>query len=134
MIWRQRVDVGVLENVEPFGIGLHQAVFDAVVDHLDEVSSADGAGVDVALLDPGIAALAAFGARDVAGTRRQRLEDGIEPGDDLLGAADHHAIAALDAPDAARSADVEIMDAAHLQCLATADVVLPEGVAAIDDD
>ena len=30
------------EDVEAFGIGLHQAVFDAVVDHLDEMPGADG--------------------------------------------------------------------------------------------
>ena len=72
--------------------------------------------------------------RDVAGARRQRLEDRIEPVDHGLVAADHHAIAALDAPDAAGGADIEIMDAARLQRLAAADVVLPEGVAAVDDD
>ena len=73
-------------------------------------------------------------ARDVAVARRQRLEDRIEPVDHGLVAADHHAIAALDAPDAAGGADVEIMDAALFQFLAAADVVLPEGVAAVDDD
>ena len=74
------------------------------------------------------------GARNVADARRQRREDRIEPVDHGLVAADHHAIAALDAPDAAAGADVDVMDAALLQRLAAADVVLPERVAAIDDD
>src|SRR5581483_6986638 len=122
MIGRQRVDIGILQDVETFGIGLHQAIFDAVVDHLDEVSGADRAGMDVALLDSGVAAFAMLRARYVAGAGRKRLEDRIEPVDDGLLAADHHAIAALDAPDAARGADVEIMDATRLQRLAAADV------------
>ena len=74
------------------------------------------------------------GARDIADAGRQRREDRIEPVDHRLVAADHHAIAALDAPDAAGGADVDIVDAARLQRLAAADVVLPEGVAAVDDD
>src|SRR5262249_41952845 len=61
-------------------------------------------------------------------------EDRIEPVDDGLVAADHHAIAALDAPDAAGGADIEIMDSALPELPAAADVVLPKGVAAIDDD
>src|SRR5205085_9416030 len=104
--------------------------FDAVVDHLDEMSGAAGAGVDVALFDARIAAVAAAGARDVADPRRQRLEDRIEPVDHGFFAADHHAIAALDAPDAAAGADVEIMQPLFLQGLTAADVVLPECVAA----
>src|ERR1700759_979935 len=125
MIRRQRVDIGVLEDVEAFGIGLHQAIFDAVVDHLDEMPGADGAGMDVALLDAGIAALTSVGARDVADARRKTCEDRIEPVDDGLVAADHHAIAALDAPDAAGGADIDIVDAALLELLATPAVVLP---------
>ena len=73
MLRRQRVDIGVLQDVEAFGIGLHQAVFDAVVDHLDEVAGADRAGMDVALLDARIAPFAAGRARNVADARRQRL-------------------------------------------------------------
>ena len=54
--------------------------------------------------------------------------------DRLLVAADHHAIAALEAPDAARRADIDIVDALLGQRLGAADVVLVEGVAAVDDD
>ena len=51
--------VGVAQDVEALGIGLHQAVFDAVVHHLDEMAGAAGAGVQVAFLDAGVASLAA---------------------------------------------------------------------------
>src|SRR5450432_3540250 len=134
MMRRQRLDIGILQDVETLGIGLHQAIFNAVMDHLDEMPGADGAWMDVTLLDAGVAALAARRARDVADPRRQTGEDRIEPVDHRLVAADHHAIAALDAPDAARGADIDIVDAAFLQRRAAADVVLPEAVAAVDDD
>src|SRR5438128_2216407 len=134
MFRRQRLDIGVLEDIKTLGIGLHQAVLDAVMDHLDEMPGAAGAGMDIALLDPDIAAVAAAGAQNVADPRRQRLEDRIEPVDHGLVAADHHAIPALDAPDAAAGADVHVVQPALPERLAAADVVLPERVAAVDDD
>src|ERR1700722_897309 len=117
MLRRQRIDIGVLQNIETLGIGLHQAIFDAVVNHLDEVSGADRPGVNVALLDPAIAALASRGAWDIADARRQRREDRIKAIHPRLVAADHHAVATLDAPDAAGGADVDIMDATLFQDL-----------------
>src|ERR1700753_2902372 len=101
MLRRQRIALGILQDIETLVIGLHQAIFDAVVNHLDEVSGADRPGMNVALLDPAITALASSGARDVADARRQRCEDRIEALDHRLVTADHHAVAALDAPDAA---------------------------------
>ena len=134
LVLGQLVAVLVPQDVEALGIGLHQAVFDAVVDHLDEMAGAGRAGMDIALLGARIAALAARRARDVAEPGRQRVEDRIEPVDRLLVAADHHAVAALEPPDAARGADVDIVDALLAQRLGAADVVLVEGVAAVDDD
>src|ERR1044072_4278564 len=134
MLLRKRVDIGVLQYVKTFGVGLHQSVFDAVVHHLDEVTRAHGTCVNIALLDPRIAALAPAGARNIADPGRQRGKDRIEPVDHGLVAADHHAITALDAPDAAAGADVDIVDALFVERLAAADVVLPERVAAVDDD
>src|SRR5258707_7920917 len=64
MFRREPRDTGVLEDVESLRIGLHQAVFDAVVDHLDEVAGTDGTGVDIALLDARIASLPPAGARN----------------------------------------------------------------------
>src|SRR6202165_5442571 len=101
MLCGQGVDIGILQDVKTFGIGLHQAIFDAVMNHLDEVPGADRAGVNVALLDPDIASLAAASAWNLAKARRQCREDRIEPIHPRLVAADHHAIAAVDTPDAA---------------------------------
>ncbi len=44
-----QADVGVLEDVEAFGVGRHQAVLDAVVDHFHEVAAAVAAAVQIAL-------------------------------------------------------------------------------------
>ena len=55
-------------------------------------------------------------------------------GDDRLIAADHQAITTVETPDAARGADIDIVDAFLAQGLGTADVVLVEAVAAVDDD
>jgi hypothetical protein len=61
------------------------------------------------------------------------LKIGVEPIDHRLVAADHHAVTAVDAPDTAGGADIQIVDAALLQRLAAAHVVLPERIAAVDD-
>src|SRR5262249_30658784 len=89
--------------------------------------------MDIAELGARIAPAAALGARYAAEPRRQRAEDRVERVDHLLRAADHHAIAALDPPDAAARADIEIVDAFFRKSLGAADIVLPEAIADIDD-
>ena len=135
LVFFEFVRVLALEDVETFGIGLHQTVFDAVVDHLDEVARTDRAGMDVAALGAGIGdLLAARRARDVAGARRQDIEDGIDGVDGFLVAAHHHAVTALEAPDAAGCPDVDVVDAFRLQLFGASYVVLVEAVATVDDD
>ena len=107
-----RSRVGVAQDVEAFGVGLHQAVLDAVVDHLDEVAGAArarSAGSPARRADRGPSRPGVRGMSPRA--RRQRLEDRIEVLDDVLVAADHQAVAALEAPDAAAGAGVDVVDA-----------------------
>jgi hypothetical protein len=73
-------------------------------------------------------------AGDIAEPRRQRREDRIEMVDGFVWAADHHAIAAFDAPDAAGGAAVDIANAPLGQFFGAADVVLVEAITAVDDD
>src|SRR4051794_14154314 len=108
----------VLHDVEAFGKGLHHAVLDAVVDHLDEVSGAGGPGVKVTLLDAMDVAAWLWRTRDVAEPGRQRGEDGIEARNRFLVAADHEAIATVQPPDAAAGPDIKVMDALGFQLLA----------------
>ena len=92
MLRRQFCAVGVLEDVEPFGEGLHHPVLYAIMDHLGEVASAVRPGMDIALLRPGIAAAAGRGGCGVA-ARDQGTEDRVQPLHHRRLAADHQAIA-----------------------------------------
>src|SRR6202000_2947814 len=103
---------------EALGIGLHYAVLDAVVDHLDEVSGTRRTHA------------APSGVR----RRRERLEDRAQAFDDILVAADHHAVTLGDAPDAARRADIEKLKAFRLQGVVTLLRVFVIRVAAVDKD
>src|SRR5262249_24615647 len=58
--------VCVLQNIEAFGKGLHQAIFDSVVDHLDEMSGAVRAAMEVAVFGSRIAAVPPGGTWAVA--------------------------------------------------------------------
>src|SRR6185437_13270892 len=134
LVLRQVLRVLVAQDVEAFRVGLHQSVFDAVVHHLDEMPGARWPGVNVAALGAGGGLLAAGGARNIAQAGSERGEDRIEMIDGLLWTANHQAVAALDAPDAAGRAAIDVANALLRQFLGPANVVLVKGIAAIDDD
>jgi hypothetical protein len=54
--------------------------------------------------------------------------------DHVVLAADHHAVAALQAPHAAADTDVDVMQLLGRELLRAAQVVVIVGVAAVDDD
>ena len=54
--------------------------------------------------------------------------------DDVVLAADHLAVAALESPDAAAGADVHVVNAFRAEFLGAADVVVVIGIAAVDED
>ena len=78
--------------------------------------------------------VAARRASDVAASGRQRLEDRVQALHGRLFAADHHAIAALQAPHAAAGADIYIMNSLGREFLAAADIVNVIRISAIDND
>src|SRR6266511_4764212 len=83
------LELGGVHDLEPLGEGLHHPVLAPVVDHLHAVPGARGADVRVAtLLSEGL----------------QRRLDALER---LVLSADHHAVAAFQAPDTARDACIE---------------------------
>ena len=115
LVLGQVARVLVTQDVEAFGVGLHQSVLDAVVHHLDEVPGAGRTGVNVAALGARIAFRAPGCARDIAEPGSERREDRIEVIDRLFRTADHHAIAALDAPDTAGRAAIDVANALRRQ-------------------
>ena len=99
--------VGVLQDVEAFGVRGHQAVLDAVVDHLHEVAGAVSAAMQIAVRR----SAAGRADRRHARAGRERGEDRLEARDGVAFAADHQAVAALEAEHAAAGADIDVVDA-----------------------
>ena len=125
-------DVGVLDDRQALGDGRHHPVLDPVVDHLHKVSRTIRAAVQVALLSR--SAGCATGRRlGVASTGRDGRPDGIEALDDGVLPADHQAVAAVQTPDTAGRADVDVVDPARSQLRGSREIVAVVGVAAVDD-
>ena len=108
------------------------------MDHLGEVTGAGGAGVQVALLCRTARLGLAFAAGstiDRTNAGRQGLEDRVDVLHDVIGSADHHAIAAVDAPNSTAGADVDEVDSLLLELAGAADIVALEvRIATVDDD
>src|SRR5215469_15490332 len=103
-------------RVEPFGVGLHQAVLDTVVNHLQVVTGTMPA-------DVGIAAFRGEGKED-------RLEAFVH----LRLAAYHEAVAVLETPDTAARADVDVVNAAGFELGRAARIIVEVAIAAIDQN
>ena len=120
------------EDVETFGVGGHDAVLDAVVNHFDEVSSAAAATVQIALLGAAGGTVSARRSRRGVDARCERPEDRLEPPDDDFLTADHQAVALVHAPDAATGTDIQVVNAGWTKPFGAAHVVAIVGVTAID--
>src|SRR5262249_26903128 len=127
-------DVGILENSHALGIGGHHAVLDSVVYHFYKMATAVWAAVQVALFGGAAEFFSAGGAWDVAGAGRECFEDGIESLHDVVFAADHHAVTAIETPNAAAGADVDVVDTLKSQVLGSANVIDVIRITAIDQD
>ena len=89
--------------------------------------------MDVAFLGGAAKFFAAGSARDVAFAGSERFENRIEALHGFVGTADHHAIAAVDSPDAAAGADIDVVNAFGLELIGAAHIVFVVGVATVDD-
>src|SRR5438046_10581349 len=93
-------DIGVAQNAHSLRVSGHDAVLDAIVDHLDEVPGAVSPAMQVTELGGAADILAPGRARDVSRTRGERREDGIKMPHGRLRLATRHAVPALQAPPA----------------------------------
>src|SRR5260370_35060487 len=100
---------------KPIGISRSYGGPDAVVNHLAEMPGAVEAAMQVALLGRSAGLFASGRAGDISDARRQGGEDRAEMLHRPELAAEHHAIAALQAPDTAADAYVHIVHALGLQ-------------------
>jgi hypothetical protein len=119
------------DDRQPFPDRGHHPVLHPVVDHLYEVAGTAGTAMQVPL-----------GGAPVAGPARRRLraapaggdalEDRVEPGDRLLLAADHEAVATLQAPHPAGGTAVHVVDLVRGELPGAGDVVAVVRVPAVD--
>src|SRR5271156_1044102 len=110
-------DIGVAQDVHPFGIGGHDSVFHSVVNHLHEMAGAVGAAMQVAILGGAVLDFfATRGALDglVIAARGERRENRIEMLHYAILAADHLTVAALEPEDAAAGPRINIVDSFRL--------------------
>ena len=126
--------VGVVEDVQALGVGGHDAVLDPVVDHLHEVARRRSARSAGSRARRATGSPSRPGVRSAASTPgASEAKIGSSRSHRLVGPADHQAVAAVEAEDAAAGAAVDEVDALLAQLLGPADVVAVVGVAAVDD-
>src|SRR5262249_51191363 len=128
-------DVGGLQDAQAFGVGGHDAVLDPVMNHLDEVTGAIGAAMQITLLRGTANFLAPRRARYlVAYAGSQPGEDWIEMLDHCILTTNHHAVTTLQAPTPAACAHIDVMDSLGRKLLGAPDVIYVIGIAAVDEN
>src|SRR5215467_12291920 len=127
-------DIGVPENSQSFGIGGHDAVLDAVVHHLDEVTGAVRPTMQITMLGGSSDLLSTRCARNVPGAGRERRKNGIEMLHHVLLTSDHHAVASFQSPDTSAGAYVHVMNFLRGKLLRATDVVYVIGIATVDEN
>src|SRR5208283_2796880 len=127
-------DVGGAQNRQPLRIRRHNSVLHSVVYHLDEVAGAVWSAVQVALLSRTFGLVPTYRSRNVAHPGSERGENWIEPLDDLVLSANHHAVPSLQTPDTSTGAHIHIVDFLGSELLCSPDIVDVVGVAPVDED
>src|SRR5262249_13531738 len=130
-LFRKFFGIRVKKDVETFGVGLHQPVFDPVVNHLDEMTGACWTAVEVTLLRGCVRQ--AGRARDTAAAGRECAKDRLQVIERRFVATDHEAIASFCAPDATAGPSVQIMDATYGEKSGPANVVFVVRIATVND-
>src|SRR5450631_3368550 len=102
------------QNVQSFGVGSHQSVFNPVMNHFDEMAGAGRPAMEITLLDRATNLFPSRGARDIAASRSKRLKDWVEVQYSIPLTSDHQTITALNAPHAAARPHVDIANALGL--------------------
>src|SRR5712692_3207228 len=133
-VLRQILRIRVGQDVEALCVGLHQAIFDAVVNHLDEMPGTGRTAMEVTFVRSALLLLAPGRAGNLAASWCKGPEDGLEMSESLFFSPDHQAVASLRSPDAAARTHVQVLDASPFQGVSAAHIIFIVGVAAVDND
>ena len=121
----------MLDDAQPFGDRRHHSVLDAVVDHLHEMARPVRSAVQVTIRRGAVGARPVRRRLRASLARGDRLEQRVEPSDDLGLPADHQAVTAIESPHTAARSAVEVVDLPLCQRLGPDDVVAVVGVPAV---
>src|ERR1700685_2547818 len=102
--------VGRTENPQPLVVGSHYSVLNSVVHHLHKMAGSIWPTMQISLFRRANSFFAARSAWDVANARSERGENGIEVLNDIVFAANHHAVTAFQAPNPAAGAHIRIVN------------------------
>src|SRR5277367_57580 len=123
-----------MKNVESLSVGGHNAVLDAIVDHLHEMACSAGSTMQIPLFRVVRRTRAACRANDVANARSNTLKDRIEMVDGILRSANHQAVAAFETPDTTAGPYINVMNAFTGKLFGATDVIDVVGIAPVDED
>src|SRR6266542_1738008 len=104
------------------------------MNHLDEVTGAVWAAMQITLLGGTASLFTPRRPRDIAHAWSQGRKDWIELLDNLLLAANHHAVTSLQSPDATTRSHVHVVDSRRREFLGAPDIVYVIGIAAVDQN
>src|SRR3954470_7111781 len=89
--------------------------------------------MEVAVFGRAAEIFAARRSRDITSSWSQSFEDWIKSLYRFFRATNHHAVAAVDSPNSAAGADVDVMDALALKLFCAADVIFEVRITAVND-
>ncbi len=96
--------------IQAFGVGRHQAIFNSIMDHLDEMTGTVRSTVKIALLGGAVSSVATEGTWRCTNPGRQCGKDRIEMLDNPVFPADHQAVSTLTARNAPACPHVDVMN------------------------
>ena len=126
-------NVGVAQNSQPFGIRSHDSILDSVVDHLHEMPGAIRTAKQIALFGGAAGFFSSRRARDVPAAGCQRGKNGIQALDHCRLASNHHAVTALQSPNATAGSDIDVVNSLCCEFLRAPNIVHVIGVAAVNE-
>ena len=128
-------NVRTAQHGQTLGIGGHDTVLNAVMNHFDEVAGAVWPAMEIALLGGAAAFFEPAGVRGMlADARSQRRKNWIEVLDDVRLTANHHAVTTLQPPNTAARPHVYIMDTVWREFFGAPDIVNVVRIAAVDQN